>query len=314
MTCNDYLTAPIILLFSVLLDKWLGEPKKFHPLAGFGRFAARCETLVRKPGHTVETDKLVRIKGILSVMLLLLPFVLTSAALSAIPRWGMLFQAVLLYFAIGATSLAQHARAVANAMERNDLDLARSSVAMIVSRDTGAMREPDIARATVESVLENGCDAVFAAFFWFLLLGAPGAVLYRLANTLDAMWGYRTVRYLHFGWAAARFDDILNWVPARLTALTYTVLGNCPVAWRCWRSQGSLWYSPNAGPVMAAGAGALAIELGGPATYHGAIKDRPILGEGREPCAADIERAISLVQRGLWLWVVLVGSGGMILA
>ena len=314
MTYNNYLTAPVILLFAVLLDKWLGEPKRFHPLAGFGRLALWCETLMRKPAPTVETDKVVRIKGVLSVLFLLLPFVLISAALAAIPGWGMLFQAVLLYFSIGATSLARHARAVANAMERNDLDLARSSVAMIVSRDTSAMQESDIARATVESVLENGSDAVFAALFWFLLLGAPGAVMYRLANTLDAMWGYRTVRYLHFGWGAARIDDVLNWVPARLTALTYTLLGNLPAAWRCWRSQGRLWYSPNAGPVMAAGAGALAIELGGPATYHGVTKDRPVLGEGREPCAADIERAISLVQRGLWLWVTLVVSGGMILA
>ncbi len=314
MTYDNYLTAPVILLFAVLLDKWLGEPKKFHPLAGFGRLAARCETLVRKSDPAVETGKIARIKGVLSVLFLLLPFVSISTALSAIPRWGMLFQAVLLYFAIGATSLARHARDVANAMERNDLELARSSVAMIVSRDTGAMQESDIARATVESVLENGSDAVFAALFWFLILGAPGAVMYRLANTLDAMWGYRTVRYLHFGWAAARFDDVLNWVPARLTALTYTVLGNLPVAWRCWRSQGKLWYSPNAGPVMAAGAGALAIELGGPAIYHGVMKDRPILGEGRVPCTADIERAISLVQRSLWLWVALAGSGGMILA
>ncbi len=314
MTYNNYLTAPVILLFAVLLDKWLGEPKKFHPLAGFGRLAAWCENLARKSGPPVENDKSVRIKGALSVLILLLPWVFISVALAAIPRWGLLFQAALLYFSVGATSLAQHARAVAGALKRNDLDLAKTRVAMIVSRDTGAMQESDIARATVESVLENGSDAVFAALFWFLLLGAPGAVMYRLANTLDAMWGYRTVRYLNFGWAAARFDDVLNWVPARLTALTYTLLGNLPAAWRCWRSQGSLWYSPNAGPVMAAGAGALTVELGGPATYHGVTKDRPVLGEGRAPCAADIERAISLVQRGLWLWVVLAVAGGMILA
>jgi len=314
MTYNNYLTTPAILVLAVLLDKWLGEPKRFHPLVGFGRLAAWCETLARKSDIAAETDNVVRIKGALSALFLLLPWVLISAALTAIPRWGMLFQAVLLYFTIGTTSLARHARNVANAMERNNLDLARFSVAMIVSRDTGDMQESDIARATVESVLENGSDAVFAAIFWFLLLGAPGAVMYRLANTLDAMWGYRTVRYLNFGWAAARFDDVLNWVPARLTALTYTLLGNLPAAWRCWRSQGRLWYSPNAGPVMAAGAGALVIELGGPAIYHGALKDRPILGEGRKPCAADIERAISLVQRGLWLWVALVISGGMILA
>lgn len=314
MTYNNYLTVPIILLFAVLLDRWLGEPAKWHPLAGFGRLAAWCERLVRKSDSSCDSDKIMRAKGALSVLLLLLPFVLLSAALAAFPRWGLLFQAILLYFAIGATSLAQHARAVGNALKNNDLDLARSSVAMIVSRDTSAMQETDIAKATVESVLENGSDAVFAAIFWFLLLGAPGAIMYRLANTLDAMWGYRTARYLHFGWAAARLDDVLNWVPARLTALTYTLLGNRFVAWRCWRSQGSRWYSPNAGPVMAAGAGALTIELGGPATYHGELKYRPTLGEGCEPCGSDIERAISLVKRGLWLWVAMAVVGGMILA
>jgi len=223
--------------------------------------------------------------------------------------WGWLAQTLLLYFALGMSSLAQHARAVQAALEADDLPAARIAVGMIVSRDTGAMQNNDAAKAAIESVLENGNDAVFGAMFWFVLLGAPGAVAYRLANTLDAMWGYRTPRYYHFGWGAARLDDVLNFIPARLTALTYALLGNARHAWRCWRAQARLWYSPNAGPVMAAGAGALGIVLGGAANYHGAAKERPTLGLGQPAQAADIGRAINLVQRGLWLWILVVFLG-----
>ncbi|MCB1778380.1 MAG: cobalamin biosynthesis protein, partial [Candidatus Competibacteraceae bacterium] len=175
--------------------------------------------------------------------------------------------------------------------------------------------EEQISRATVESVLENGCDAIFGALFWFVLAGAPGVVLYRLANTLDAMWGYRTSRYLHFGWAAARLDDALNWAPARLTALGYMAVGDHPrVAWRCWREQAPGWKSPNAGSVMAAGAGALGLALGGLARYDGAWQSRPVLGEGLVPCAKDIGRAVQLVRRALWLWLGIIALGGLILA
>jgi adenosylcobinamide-phosphate synthase len=183
---------------------------------------------------------------------------------------------------------------------------------MIVSRDTGDLNETDIARATCESVLENGSDAIFSALFWFLVLGAPGAVLYRLANTLDAMWGYRTPRYRHFGWAAARIDDVLNWIPARLTSLTYALLGRTRSALRCWATQARHWYSPNAGPVMAAGAGALDIELGGPARYHGELKIRPALGCGSAPHVRHIARAVRLVQRALVLWVVVTLAAGLL--
>jgi adenosylcobinamide-phosphate synthase len=224
-------------------------------------------------------------------------FVVSSA------RAAIALQILLLYLTLGYRSLSQHALPVAEALNRDDLGIARQRVGRMVSRDTAAMRSVEVARAAVESVLENGNDAVFAALLWFAIAGAPGALLYRLINTLDAMWGYRTPRYLSFGWAAARCDDVMNFVPARLTALTYALLGRFRDAMRCWRLQGARWESPNAGPVMAAGAGSLNLLLGGPAFYHGQWKLRPPLGQGKDPQAEDIARALRLVSRGILLWL-----------
>ena len=290
----------LILLAAVLMDRVAGEPRRWHPLVGFGRLANWVEARLH-PGQ----DRSTRLRGVIGWLGLVLPPTLLAAWLAALPGIGVLLSAVMLYLAIGARSLAEHAEAVVTALIAGDLPLARERVGWIVSRDTDALDERGIARATVESVLENGSDAVFAAIFWFLLLGAPGVVLYRLANTLDAMWGYRTPRYRDFGWAAARFDDVLNFLPARLTALSYALLGNTRSALHCWRTQARHWYSPNAGPVMAAGAGALEVRIGGAAIYHGQMKERPVLGQGRAPVADDIHRAMQLVQRGTWLWVLL---------
>ncbi|ALN87478.1 cobalamin biosynthesis protein CobD [Lysobacter capsici] len=208
-----------------------------------------------------------------------------------------------MYLAIGLRSLDEHAAPVAAALQAGDLAGARAAVGRIVSRDVDALDGERVAAAATESVLENGSDAVFAALFWFAVLGPAGAVLYRLANTLDAMWGYRTPRYERFGWAAARIDDALNLIPARLTALTYAALGDTASAWRCWRTQARHWDSPNAGPVMAAGAGALRVRLGGSAPYHGVWEPRPLLGEGDAPSADSIRRALGLVKRGVAVWV-----------
>lgn len=306
------MTTAVFLLLAVLLDKLLGEPPRWHPLVGFGKLVYRVESWLRPTDAHQRPKWVVRVRGLLGVALLLIPLTVLAALLARLPYFGPASQVLLLYLSIGAKSLTQHADAVKTALDASNLPLARQRVGMIVSRDTSALDETAVTRATIESVLENGSDAVFAALFWFILLGAPGVVLYRLANTLDAMWGYRNERFLHFGWAAARFDDLLNLIPARLTALTYTLLGNVRDGWRCWREQASTWYSPNAGPVMAAGAGALGVALGGTAIYHGKAKERPHLGTLRTPEAADIGRANRLVSQGIWLWVIAVALGGWI--
>ncbi|KFJ93282.1 cobalamin biosynthesis protein CobD, partial [Pseudomonas sp. 1-7] len=212
-----------------------------------------------------------------------------------------------LYFALGLRSLYEHAQPVARALRLGDLALARERVGWMVSRNTAELDDATgVARAGTESVLENGSDAVFAALFWFIVAGAPGVVLYRLSNTLDAMWGYRNERFERFGWAAAKIDDLLNYIPARLVALTYALLGRTALALRCWRRQAPLWDSPNAGPVMASGAGSLGVSLGGAAEYHGERHERPQLGEGPPPQARDIERAMNRVVAGVGLWLVIL--------
>lgn len=283
----------MILLTAITLDALLGEPKRWHPLVGFGRLATRVERLLYA-SH--------RLAGLLALLLVVSPFVLLAYWLQTYTH-GPFATAVLLYIAIGWKSLVRHAQPIATSLMADNIDKARRKLSRIVSRDTDGIHEEGIARATVETVLENGCDAIFGAIFWALVAGAPGVVLYRLVNTLDAMWGYKNERYLHFGWAAARLDDLLNFIPARLTAVSYCLLGNAARGWRCWQQQGTGWKSPNAGPVMASGAGSLGLLLGGSAQYHGKQQFRPILGEGRAPGANDITRALHLVNRTVVLWV-----------
>ncbi|PKO49658.1 MAG: cobalamin biosynthesis protein, partial [Betaproteobacteria bacterium HGW-Betaproteobacteria-21] len=261
----------IKLAAGLLLDRLFGELRRFHPLVGFGRWAAGVEARVRRIGDQ-------RIDGLLAWLLAVAPWVVLAIALRHVhplAHWPV--DILLLYFALGARSLTEHAEAIAVPLEAGKLEEARCRVGWIVSRDTSRLDAEGVARAGTESVLENGNDAVFGALFWFLLAGGPGVLLFRLANTLDAMWGYRTPRYLKFGWAAARIDDLLNTVPARITALTYALLGHTRRALDCWRRQAPAWDSPNAGPVMAAGAGALGVALGGAAIYHGRTEQRPPL-------------------------------------
>ncbi|MDE2118710.1 MAG: cobalamin biosynthesis protein [Betaproteobacteria bacterium] len=291
---------------AVLLDRLLGEPRRFHPLAAFGHYANWLEGRM----NAVSAR---RLRGLSAWVLALSPCWLLAVLWWELPALRIILDVLILYFALGMQSLREHAQRIRLALQSGDLTLARLRVGEIVSRDTAAMQQQDVARAGVESVLENGNDAVFGALFWFAVLGAPGALLYRLANTLDAMWGYRTPRYFYFGWAAARLDDVLNFIPARLTALTYALLGNTRIALHCWRQQAHAWDSPNAGPVMASGAGSLTVMLGGTANYHGVSELRPVLGAGNAPQASDIARAIALVQRGVWLWVALLLLAGVLL-
>ena len=289
----------LLMAAGVLLDALLGEAHRWHPLAGFGRLASAIEKLLNRPGGHAH--------GVAGWLLAVVP--LTAVAWLLAAYGGHAVHALLLYLCIGLRSLRDHNVPIADALARGDLAQARWLTSRIVSRDTRNADEADLAKASTESLLENGNDAVFGTLFWFAVAGGPGAVLFRLANTLDAMWGYRNARFLRYGWAAARIDDALNLIPARLTALSYVLLA--PTldgkrrAWRCWRAQAPAWSSPNAGPVMSSGAGALGLSLGGAAIYDGEVEQRPPLGSGQPARTADIVRAWELVRNTTLLWLAI---------
>jgi len=294
-----------LLTAGVLLDLLLGETRRWHPLVGFGRLASLIERLLnRGRGRFV--------RGAMAWMLAVLPITALAVWLCGLggAAINLCVHVFLLYLCLGLRSLRDHNQPIAAALAAGDLDQARLLTARIVSRDTANADAVSLAKASTESLLENGNDAVFGTLFWFAVAGGPGAVLFRLANTLDAMWGYRNARYDWFGCCAARIDDVLNYLPARLTALSYVVLGKTMAdkrrAWHCWRTQAPTWGSPNAGPVMASGAGALGLALGGEAVYDGEIEHRPPLGGGRPAEAGDIDRAWRLVAETTVLWIICV--------
>lgn len=306
----------IVILAALALDRLLGEPRRWHPLVGFGRLAQLIEPLLNTQDGG---NSLLKMRGAIALALLIMPLTAVVAYVAYRYDVYLVVEIVMLYLALGARSLFEHAQRIADALLLKCTDEARIYTRYLVSRDTAKMNEKDMSRAAVESTLENGNDAIFAPLFWFAVGGAPAVVFYRLSNTLDAMWGYRTTRFLHFGWAAARLDDVLNYLPARLTALTYACLGHFQAALHCWRTQASQCKSPNAGPVMSSGAGALALQLGGPAVYHGKLETCPLLGYGAPPRADDIAQATRLLQRGIILWasiaVVVAGAyWGIVLA
>jgi len=295
------LTLALLLAAGVALDLVLGEARRWHPLVGFGNLAHALERRLNRGGLRIA-------RGALGWALAVLPLAALAWAACALPgAIGLALHALLLYVCIGLRSLRDHTLPIHAALAGGDLERARWLTSRIVSRDTANAGESDLAKAGAESLLENGNDAVFGTLFWFLVGGGAGAVLFRLANTLDAMWGYRNERFNLFGRVAARIDDGLNYVPARLTALSYVLLadGGRLRAWRCWRAQAPHWSSPNAGPVMASGAGALGISLGGAAVYDGEVEQRPPLGTGPAAQGADIVRAWRLVRRTALLWVAL---------
>ena len=275
-------------------DRLLGDPPRWHPVAGFGTLAAALE-------RRIYADR--RARGVLHVAVLVGGAAALGGAAERLtsrrPLLRAAVTAVATWAVLGGRSLEREALAVHRHLDEPDLSAARQRLTHLVGRDTAALSASELARAVVESVAENSSDAVVAPLTWGAVAGVPGLLAYRAANTLDAMTGHHSARYERFGWAAARLDDVLNLPGSRLTGALTAVCD--PAAARetltAWRRDARRHPSPNAGVAEAAFAGALGIRLGGTNTYGGRVEHRAVLGDGRAAAPADITRAVRLARR-----------------
>ena len=282
------------LLLGVAADAVFGDPRRHHPVAAFGRLAARAERVCyaeHRLAGLVYTGALVgsaaALGGLLERAGRRRPVV--QAAGTALATW----------VALGGTSLAEEGTAMARALDAGDLEGARARLPHLCGRDPDTLDLAGVARASVESIAENTSDAVVAPLFWGAVTGVPGLLAYRAVNTLDAMVGYRSPRYRRFGWAAAWLDDLANLLPSRVAAGLTTLCaplvgGSARGAWQAWRRDAPAHPSPNAGQIEAAFAGALEVRLGGRTVYPHGIEQRPVLGHGRTPDAGDLTRGVEL--------------------
>ncbi|MFI6340001.1 cobalamin biosynthesis protein [Streptomyces sp. NPDC050535] len=282
----------------LLGDLLLGDPRRGHPVAAFGRAAGAVErTLWRDHRGWGALHTAVCAGGAAGLAALAARSVrdsrTASIALTAAATWAV----------VGGTSLGREARAIGGALAAGDVEVARERLPRLCGRDPQALDADGIARAVVESVAENTSDAVVGALVWGAVAGVPGLVGFRAVNTLDAMVGHKSSRYRRYGWASARLDDVAGWPGARLTAVLAAAAGSDPRgAVRAWRADAGRHPSPNAGPVEASFAGALGVRLGGTLAYGGRVEHRPVLnGEGRAVAVGDIERAVRLSRRVSWL-------------
>lgn len=260
-----------ILLLALALDAAFGEPDWLwsripHPAVLMGRAIGTLD-------ERFNTGENRRLNGVLCILGLCFTAWWAGKVLSALPDFG-LIEIILTAILLAQRSLVDHVRAVADGL-RISLGNGRASVAMIVGRDTSTMDEPAVARAAIESAAENLSDGVIAPAFWFLLLGLPGLLVYKVINTADSMIGYKTPRHQDFGWAAARIDDAVNWIPARLTAALIAVTHGRFDIWSRIRQDAPLHRSPNAGWPEAAMAVVLDVALSGPRSYDGKMQDFP---------------------------------------
>jgi adenosylcobinamide-phosphate synthase len=294
-----------------LADVALGDPRRRHPVAAFGRLAAGLE----RRGYADTRLAGVRHVGALVGGAIVLGKLLEHLSRRQ-PAIKIMITAAATWTVLGGRSLLVEARTIASQLDADELDLARERVRNLVGRQTAGLSAAEVARATVESVAENTSDAVVAPLFWGAVAGAPGLLGYRAVNTLDAMIGHRSARYLRFGWAAARLDDLMNWIPARIAgvlaaALAPIVDGSAAAAIGTWWRDARQHPSPNAGVVEAAFAGALGVKLGGQNFYGGRIEDRGVLGGGRTVQVGDIARAARLSRAVSVSAVVLAVAGSL---
>jgi adenosylcobinamide-phosphate synthase len=296
----------LLLLGALALDMVMGEPAMLftwlpHPVVLVGHAVAWLD---RRLNREKRAPAVRRARGIVAVAMLVAAAALLGAVIAAALRgvpFGRAIEIAVVAVLLAQRSLFDHVAAVGQALDREGLIAGRSAVSQIVGRDPESLDAHGVARAAIESLAENFSDGVVAPTLSYVLFGLPGIFLYKTANTLDSMIGHRTPRHLQFGWAAARLDDLLNLVPARLSGVLLAVaaLGTPDArmapALRAMLRDARKHRSPNAGWPEAAAAGALGLALAGPRRYHGSLVDDPWLGTGRTAATtADISRALRL--------------------
>ena len=302
-----------ILPLAFTLDLSFGDPRGiFHPVKAIGWLANRTETLMR------STTLPLRLAGIVAVLIIVggsaFSVWLLIALLSHLHRVaGLALSIYLLYSSFAVRDLGDHAAAVQDALEAEDMELARQKLSCMVGRDTASLDEHGIALAATESVAENTVAGVTAPLFYAILFGPVGAITYKAINTLDSMFGYKNERYLEFGWAAAKLDDLANYLPARLTVVTIAVaafIGKLKFfdTFKAVFKGARLHASPNSGYPESAFAGALGVTLGGERSYDGVQHQAPLLGVKPGQCTPLIIRqSIAL----MWMTAVLFLGAGL---
>ena len=291
------------LVFAMLLDALFGEPRFLwdrlpHPAVLMGRLVAFLD-------RTLNTGNDRKSKGVLALAILCFSAAVLGSVLSQL---GWVSEIIIAAILLAQKSLVDHVKAVATGL-RISIAQGRFAVSMIVSRDTKDMTESQIARSAIESAAENFSDGVIAPAFWFLIGGLPAMLVYKFVNTADSMIGYKTKKYLEFGWASARFDDVLNWVPARISMLLIVAFAKQPINLKAIISEAKQHKSPNAGWPEAAMARAIDVALAGPRSYDGKLQQLPWVNEtGRQNITAnDVDSATRILLRAWNLaWVLII--------
>ncbi len=290
---------PIIVLLAILLDHLIPDRQGIKPFAWYRDWAESIEERFNGGKRT---------HGIGAVLLATLPIVAGVLLIHYILGelgWilRIAFDVVVLYLCLDVHRLGKTANAVSSALESGELSEADEKLRELIGKGAPERTDADIARAAVEGVLKQGNSLIVSPIFWFILLGPFGAVLQRLSCILDSLWGHRYERFAEFGWAAARFDDLMGWIPARITALSYALMGSFEDALHCWRRRVGVWSDINSGPLLASGFGAMHMQICEAAEeneYEERTSDLTVI-----PDAGHVQRAVALVWRVLLLWLVI---------
>ena len=312
---TDSLLYAAVPAAALVIDTVCGDPRSnYHPVVLIGRLISFFENILYPEGHASHSALLARGGAVVFLVIAVtgcLTWLLTEAA-GLFGAWGYaVMSAVVLYFTITPRALARDGLEIYHLLKKGDIVKARKRLSWIVGRDTDKLEEPDIARGAVETIAENTTDGILSPLFFFLLFGPVGAACYRAANTMDSMLGYKNARYLYFGRIAARLDDVLNYIPARITFLLFVgaaaLLGlDWKNAWRVGLRDAPKHPSPNGGYAEGPTAGALHVQLGGWNYYEGKPEFREYMGDPDRPLEGkDILHSLKIMYAATIGWIIL---------